>query len=172
MKGGEIMKNKIIITTAILTIVGASLLSAAPTYAQTPANPITSLIERIAQRFGLNKTDVQKVFDDFHQEKQNQMIANFETKLNQLVKDGKITESQKTLILQKQKELAANRQQEMQDMKNKTPEERRAAMNAKKQELENWAKQNGIDLQYLFPFGKGVGMHGFGMKGREMWKNQ
>jgi hypothetical protein len=41
-----------------------------------------------------------------------------------------------------------------------TPEQRKAAMEAEKTDLENWAKQNNIDMKYLF----GGDMKGRGMK--------
>ncbi len=47
-------------------------------------------------------------------------------------------------------------------MKDKTPEERRAAMEVKRTELEKWAKDNGIPIEYLRP---GGGHHGPGGPG-------
>ncbi len=42
-----------------------------------------------------------------------------------------------------------------------TPDERRTKMQADKQAMEEWAKQNGIDLNsIMLPFGKGMGMRG------------
>ena len=43
-----------------------------------------------------------------------------------------------------------NRQKNLEDWHNMSADERRVAMQKQKQELETWASQNGIDLQYLF----------------------
>lgn len=120
----------------------------------------TSLIQKISQKFGLKEADVKAVFDQQHTEKQAQMQAKMDEKLAQLVKDGKITEAQKNLILAKHKEMQSNRQSKMEAMKNMTPEQRKAAMEQHKKELQDWATQNGIDSQYLFG--------GFGMRGDHM----
>lgn len=75
-------------------------------------------------------------------EKKSLMQKNLEANLAQLVKDGKITEDQKNKILNKTKELQTQHE-------------------AKKTELEKWAKDNNIDLQY-FRFGHV--MRGFRLK--------
>ena len=84
-------------------------------------------------------------------------------RLTQLVSEGKITEAQKQLIVTKMSELVAARAQEMDALKDKTMAERKALMDQKRTELEAWAKANGIDTQYLMPFGEGRGRGGHGM---------
>ena len=167
--GGEInIKSKIILSIVGLALVGTVLFGAVNTFAQDTAsdqNPMASLVQKIADKFGLKKEDVQAVFDQDRQERQVQMQTRFEEQLSQDVKDGKITEDQKQLIIAKRKELEANRQTNMESMKNMTDDERKAAMEKEKQELENWAKENGIDFQYLFGGFKG---HPGGFRGG--WK--
>ena len=147
-----------------LTLIGTVLFGAVNTFAQTTAsdqNPMSSLVQKIADKFGLNKDEVQAVFDENRQEHQARMQQRYEERLTQDVKDEKITEEQKQLILQKHKELSENRQSKMEEMKNMSVEERKTEMERERQELENWAKENGIDPQYLMGgFGPHKGFRG------------
>jgi hypothetical protein len=147
------MKKNIIVSAAVLTIIaGATLLATKPSFAAEGTNPEQSLVQKLASKFGLKQEEVQSVFDEHHKEMKAEMETKKEERLSQLVKDGKITEAQKQLIINKQKELQAKHEAEFQSMKDKTPEERKAAMEKNKQELEDWAKQNNIDIQYLGMF--------------------
>lgn len=129
------MNKKILAAAVATTILGAGVLSANGVFAQTTPtdqNPMSALADKIASRFGLNRADVQAVFDEQQQEQAAKHRANQEAQLTQLVTDGKITEAQKQLII------------------------------AKRAELYGWAKQNNIGPQYLKfrgP-GRGPGMHG------------
>ena len=167
-RGGEIdIKSKIVLSLVGLALMGTVLFGAVNTFAQNTVsdqNPMSSLVQKIADKFGLNKDEVQAVFDQNRQEHQAQMQTRFEDQLTQDVKDGKITEAQKQLTLTKRQELQANRQTKMESMRNMTNEERKVAMEKERQETENWAKENGIDLKYLMG---GLGGHrGF----RGEWK--
>lgn len=112
-----------------------------------------SLIGKIAQKFGLKETEVRGVFDSQRAEHMAQMQVKMTERLNQLVKDGKITEVQKKLIEAKHAEIKKNMDSLKESQKNKTPAERKTLMDSKKAELEKWAKDNGIDLQYVMPMG-------------------
>lgn len=184
-KGVITLKNKAIIIALILTLAGMGIWGKTNVLAQnTTPGPFSTLVQMIADKFNLNKNDVQQVFDQYKSDRQNSMQAQFEQKLDQAVKDGKITEEQKKLILAKHQELISQRQNQMQNRQNMTPEQRKAEMQnmqgktqeerktigeAKKtkmeterKELEDWAKQNNIDPQYLFGGRRG---HFGGMKG-------
>lgn len=132
--------------------------------AQSPGEEIQSLIQKIATKFGLKQADVEKVFDEHRSALQAKRDSHYEARLTQLVKEGKITDAQKQLILTKHKELESKREEKMESMKNMTPEQRKAAMDSEKTELENWAKQNNIDIKYLF--GGDMGKWGMKMKGK------
>jgi len=162
------MKNKKLLLSALfITMIGAGILTSSQVLAQnTPdgQNPMQSLVQKIADKFGLKKEDVQAVFDQDRSDRQAEMETKKLAELDQLVKDGKITEAQKQLIINKQKERETNRQTEMQTMQGKTDEERKAAFEANKTKmqterkaLEDWATQNGIDVKYLMG---GFGGHG------------
>lgn len=107
-------------------------------------NPIhQNLVSKIAQKFNLKETDVQAVFDAVRDEKRDEMKKLKEEKLSQAVKDGVITEAQKTLILAKMDEKIENRK-------------------ANREEMQKWFSDNGIDQQklrdYLKPVSKGTKM--------------
>lgn len=122
----------------------------------------TSLIQKIAQKFNLKEADVKTVFDAHHTEMKVKMQTRVDEKLSQLVKEGKITEAQKKLIIEKHKELQAKHEQQKEAMKNMTPEQRKAAMEAEKKALQEWATQHGIDPNVI--------MMKFVMKGSKHFK--
>lgn len=134
-----------------VTILGAGTIftTMASAQANDAQNPMSSLVQKIADKFNLNKDDVQKVFDEQHDEMRKTMEAKHQERLDQLVKDGKITEAQKTLIQKKMKELQAQRESERDSFKDLTPEEMKAKMDQHRSEMENWAKENGIDPKYF-----------------------
>ncbi len=116
-------------------------------------NPMhDSLITKIAQRFNLKETDVEAVFEAVRDEKREEMKVNREDKLTQAVKDGVITEAQKTTLLAKMEEHIGERREN-------------------REEMQNWFKSQGIDetklREYMRPVGKGNGEgRGMGMMGR------
>ncbi|MBI4226453.1 hypothetical protein HY612_05065 [Candidatus Roizmanbacteria bacterium] len=100
----------------------------------------SNLVSDLAKKLGVGEDKVKQAFDTIQSERQKQMRTLFEERLTQMVKDGKITESQKQAILKKHDELQSKRTSE-------------------RQEMENWAKQNG--LENIMPFSSfGRGMHG------------
>jgi len=160
------MHKKIITLALIVAITGAAVVGVTTVNAQTPTpasnaasptNPITSLVQKIAQKFGLKEADVQAVFNQNRQDHMNQMQTRYESMLDQAIKDGKLTEAQKQLLLAKHKELQSQKQDQTENWGTMTPEQRKEAMLKKHQEFQDWAKQNNIDVQYLFGFG-GKGM--------------
>ncbi len=160
------MQKKTLLTVAAVAIVGTTLFTATQAFAQTTtpsSDPMTSLVEKLSTKFGLNKDEVQAVFTEERQAHQAERQAQEEARLTQLVSEGKITEAQKQLIISKRQELMNQHQSEHESMQRMTADERRAAMEAHKQALEDWAAQNGIDPEYIHPFKmkmKGRGMHG------------
>ncbi len=152
------------VTSAVLVGVagiGASSIQAATTDTTTRPNPMANLVTAIAQKFNLNQTDVQKIFDEQRTQMDQQMetrrAEELKTRLTQAVKDGKLTQAQADLITAKQTELKAFHD----SLKGKTPEECKAAMEAKKTELQQWAKANNIPEEFALmgPMG-GPGGHG------------
>ncbi len=154
-----------LVVFSTLLIAGFTLIYSGKTLAYNPMGQ-TTIAQRIAQRFNLKQEDVQAVFDQVRQERQQLMQQKYQSWLDQLVKEGKITEQQKQLLLNKHQEIQANRLKTREDLQNKTFHERKNLREQERQELENWAKQNGIDPQYLFGFGQ----KNFGMgRGHRPW---
>ena len=159
-KGIVIVKKK----STLLAVGAASVLVGLASVgvvsaATSTTNPQDSLVTQIADKFHLNKTDVQKVFDDHHEQMESKRESDVKSRLDQAVKDKKITQEQEDKIIAKLKELKSQHEADREAMKNKTPEERKAAMEAKRTELEKWAKDNNIPTEYLRHMG-GHGPHG------------
>lgn len=131
-------------TIGLTSVLGVGLASA---HSQT--NGQSTLVDKIAQKFNLNKADVQKVFDENRAEHEAEHKQKLKERLDQAVKDGKLTQDQENKIIAKLEELKANRE----SLKDKTPEQRREAMKAKRAELEQWAKDNNIPEQYVMGHG-------------------
>ena len=164
--------KKVLLTAAVVSVIGAGSLGFAA-HAQGGGD---TLVDKISQRFNLNKDDVQKVFDEERSARQSEHQQKYEDMLNQAVKDGKLTQAQKDKVLAKHNELKKEMEQKRDEMKNKTQverqqlmEQRRTEMDKKKAEIEQWEKDNGIPTGYLMPrMGDGPGgrgMHGHGPGG-------
>lgn len=103
-----------------------------------------SNLSDLTKKLGVGEDKIKQAFATIQSERQKQMRTLFEERLTQMVIGGKITQSQKQAILKKHDELQAKR-------------------NNQRQELENWAKQNNIDLNLFGGFGH-KGMHRWMMK--------
>lgn len=159
MKEVKKIKNKLIIAFATIMILIAGLFGVGFAYAQGTNGTYSSIVQQLTQKFNLNPADVQSVFDQNRAVRTAQMQTNFEARLTQDVKDGKITDAQKQFILQKRQELQTQRQTNRDSFKNMNAEARKAVITTQRQDLQNWAKQNGIDIKYFFG---GFGMRGHG----------
>lgn len=120
----------------------------------------SSLVDKLASTFNLDKSKVQKVFDEERSDRDAKHAEKLSERLQKLVDEGTITSAQKTAIEAKLKELKAEQEEFKEELKDSTREERKVKMEEKRQELETWAKAQGIDLDEL----KGVF---FGGPGRD-----
>jgi competence protein ComGC len=153
------MKKTLLIPALALTMAGTVLFATNQVNAQGTDRQ-TTLVQKLADKFGLNKDEVQAVFDQEKTDRQADRQNKFGARLDQLVKDGKITEAQKQLILDKFKTIEADRAAKMEQMKSMTPDQRKAAMKADHEALQKWASDNGIDLKSVFGgFGHRMGGH-------------
>jgi len=125
----------------------------------------SELAQKIAERFNLNKDEVQGVMDQLREEKRMQREEEQKTrqneKLDKLVSEGKITEDQKSALIAKWEEMKNNQLKRM-NMQSLSDEEREEAMGKQReereehrQEMEQWMENNGIDIEIL---GSEVGM--------------
>jgi hypothetical protein len=172
------LKKKFILPAIMIMALGLALAGGAYVKAQATTSDggiHKTIIQRLVERFNLNTADVQAVFDAERADRQAQMTADFNTKLDALVTSGALTDAQKQAILTKRQELQSQEQSETNGQKptwtpgTKPTQEQidamKAKMEARKQDIETWAKQNGIDAKYLYLLGgfghEGHG-HGFG----------
>jgi hypothetical protein len=144
-------KNKLIVAAAVTAVVGAASLTGMQLVSAQSNNPAdgNNLIQKIAQKFNLKPADVKAVFDQNQAEHQAARQQKITDELTQAVKDGKLTEAQKQLILSKLTAVQAQMQANRDSLNDKTPAERKAAMDAQKADLEAWAKTNNIPTDYL-----------------------
>ncbi len=99
------------------------------------------MIEQLSERFNLNEDEVNQAVDEFRQERQNEMQARHEDRLNEAVQNGVITEEQRQELL--------NKHEEMRQEKEK-----------KWTEMRDWMEESGIDFEALREYG--VGQVGLG----------
>ncbi|MBI1863271.1 hypothetical protein HYS00_04090 [Candidatus Microgenomates bacterium] len=144
-------------------------MGAGAAHAQSPTLPAThkplyaSLIDKLAKTFNLDRAKVETVVDTWHNEHKTERMQHMEQelddRLSQAVKDGKITEAQKTAIIKKLTDEKANFKPT--DFKTMTPAQRKDAINKKRTELQDWAKSQGIDPTVLKDYGMGRRGGGF-----------
>lgn len=139
----------------------ASVASLGMASAATTSNGQSNLVDKLASTFKLNKADVQKVFDEDRASHQAEREQAMKTKLDQAVKDGKITQDQEDKLIAKLKELQADRK-EFKDMKEETQAER-DAHKAKMDAFKQWLTDNKIPEDLARPMG-GHGHMGPGME--------
>ena len=163
------MSKKILAIILGTVTFGATAFGTADAFAQNSPAPFPSFVQQLAQKLGIDQGKVQTAVDDIHKDRQGILQTRFEERLTQAINDGKITEAQKQLILNKFKDLQTDRQTNMEKFKTMTPEQRKQSMIDKKTDLSNWAKTNGVDLSIITKMGKG-GMMGHRMM-RGGWKH-
>lgn len=155
------------ITLALLGITSTSASAFWPIdkdTADTTQSEFSPLIQKIMEKFSLNKDEVTTVMNEYREEHHNQMEARFQERLSSLVADGKLTNEQKTQLEAKHEEMEANHQ----ELRSITGPEKREAMQAYHEEIQTWAEANGIDFDQIMPMGGGLGKGGMhrGMGGR------
>jgi hypothetical protein len=144
---------KMILPIAGFVVIAASGLVIAHVSAATNqnANNSDSLAQRIATKFHLNKNDVQSTIDQYKQDKLQQMESDYKGKLDQAVKDGKITPEQETKIIAEHDKLKT----ELLAAKDDQNTDRHTVFENVKNEATQWAQDNNIDVMWLLPGGPG-----------------
>lgn len=154
-------RNKRYVLAALSTIailgsvsaVGAATVSASSTESEYPP-----IIEKLAEKLGLDQNQVQAAFDEVRQEQK-------EARLDEAVEDGDITEDQKDQILAKQDEMQTAID-EINDQE-LTADARREAIQTIREDVRNWADENDIPT-YLIGIGGSDGIGGPGGMGMGM----
>lgn len=153
------MNKKKMLAVGLASLGIAGVLGSGAALAETGSG--STLAEKIATHFNLNKDEVQKVLDQDRADHQADREKQYEERLQKAVDDKKITSEQRDKILAKHKELESYFESQRDAMKDKTPQERRDAMKTKMDEITQWEKDNNIPAGYLHPGGPGMG-HGPG----------
>jgi hypothetical protein len=157
------MQKRMILPAMALVVSAGLLYNGTRASAFQPGTVRGTLISRLAERFERSEAEVAAVFEEVRAEKQQGMRGRLEDRLNVAVQAGELSVEQKELILQKTAELRAQRQADHEAQQWFSPEERRAELQAARDELEAWAEEHAIDLQYFG--GSGMkGLSGRGMK--------
>lgn len=141
--------NKLLIVPIVVGAIGIAGLGAVTVSAATNAINYPPIVQKIAQKFGLKEADVQAVFDQNTIDQQATRQARIKAKLDQAVKDGKIAAGQEQTILSKIQDLQKQQEANRTNFTTLTPAQRQAALQKERQDLEDWAKQNNLDLKTL-----------------------
>lgn len=145
-------------------ITGAGYVYATDASTKDSSGPMDSLVTALSEKFNLNKDEVQQVFDEQRSAMEQQQEDDIKNELAQLVDGGTLTQDQADALLAKRAELQATRQANRESRGDDTTtskDDRKAAMDAQRTELQSWAKEQGIDAQYLrFVMGHGGRGHG------------
>ena len=136
------------LATVLAGVSGASIVSAATDNSSTSG---TTLVDKIASKFNLNKSDVQAVFDADRKDHETQREADIKDKLATAVKDGKLTQAQADHITQVMSEIKTLRGTTAPHEESDTV---RDQIKAKLDDLRTWAKDNNVDTKYIM-FGHG-----------------
>ncbi len=134
----------LIVASAITGAVGIAGISTTA-MAATSNSDYPPIVQKLADKFHLNPMDVQQVFKDEQATHNKDRQQKLEDKLTAAVKDGKLTEDQKTKLLAKLDSLKS-------EFKTENHQDRMANHQKLHDELEAWAKDNGItNLDTILP---------------------
>ena len=156
------MISKKLIFPALILVAAGGIVAIKPmiTSAQS-TNPLSGLVQMIAQKFNLDQSEVQSVVDQYRTQQRQNMTQKMQQRegdrLTQLVTQGKITDAQKQAIIT---ELAALRSKyNPANFKSLSAADRKTQMQNEQNELKSWAQSQGIDPTLIMP-GFGMGFRG------------
>ena len=141
--------NVIIPTMLIIALMATGALGVQAVFAQEDPMYHT-LVQRIADEFGLDEDQVEQVIHELREERQAEMHARWLEQLDQAVRNGKVTEEQRQALITKHSEVF----EEMESVRLLPFNERRAETRHMRDEFRQWADENGIDLPAA-----GLGFH-------------
>lgn len=145
------IKQSLMVGATVATL-GLGFAGAGLANASSTTDGQTTLIEKLASKFNLNKDEVAAVFTADRQEHQGEMQAKQAERLAQAVTDGKLTQAQADYIANAQKEIHSL--MSASDPQNQS-DAQRDAVRTKIDALRDWATTNNVDMQYVGPGGHG-----------------
>lgn len=154
------MSKKFILPVLSVVVLGGGYLALThKVYADT-TNSLPPMIQKLAEHFNLNQSDVQTFMSDQRQQMQEQRQEEVKSKLDDAVTNGAITQDQENMLITKMDEM----KQQRDDAKNLSFDEKRQAMQSIGDEFHTWASDNGIDLNALNLMQEHHGMHEHGFE--------
>lgn len=143
----DITKRKIVLPSILAVAVLLTMVSVTKISAQEETTyPV--IVQRLAEKFSLDKDEVKQVFDEVRDEHHADMYALWVERLDSLVADGKLSQTQKDALIAKYEEMHDKRM----DLVTLDPEARRAEMQKLHDEFKSWAEDQEIDLSLIGPF--------------------
>jgi hypothetical protein len=131
------MDKKVIIPTIILGVATLAGVTAYTGNALADSSQKQNMIDELSNKLGVDKSKVTTAFDEIKTQKEAERQANVATQLDKAVTDGVITSEQKQKIVDKEAEL-------------------KAQMEKQKTDLDQWIKDNNIDVSKLRSYGVGL----------------
>ena len=138
--------RRILAVLSILTVAGLiSATSLGTASAQGTPNHRQNLIDTIATKFGLDKAEVQKVFDEERSLRRHDRSKQAKQRLDEAVKDGKLTQSQADEILNQAQKFESF----LDELDETNEDKRRTLIQNKRAEIKQWANQNNIPKRFV-----------------------
>jgi polyhydroxyalkanoate synthesis regulator phasin len=153
------MNKKVFIISLFISTFSLSLLIVQPAHAQEidhrGGDFFSGVVKHISEKFGLNKNEVQTVVNEYRSQRRtitprptrtgDERKARDKVRIDRLVKNGKITESQGQAMLD---EVTLLRSKYKFDG-SQTKEQRQTQMKAMIEESTAWANAQGVDVSYI-----------------------
>lgn len=141
------MNNKIRIALVTVVVAGSAALGAVPALASNHPDGKVGFFEKIVLMMGFKKNLTPEKRSTKIQQMQERHEAKQNARLDGLVADGKITETQRTELKAKLDELETIKKANA----GKTPQEVQAATKSARNELKAWAKANNLNWGDIMP---------------------
>lgn len=165
----KINKKNLLLPIAILATAGVISLGAVSANAYFGnGERHDDMVKELSVKLGVDESKVSAIFEEMHKEQQQEMENRLSERLDEAVASGEITEAQKKAILTKHEEMRDEHEADRESFQSMTPEQRRETRQTDRDEMEAWAEEQGIDLEYFMgPMGGHMGKKG----GMMNWNN-
>ena len=142
-----------VIGVAVAGLVATGGMSAMAQVDDSGTTRFDEIVQRLVDRFNLNRDDVVAVFEGLAEEHQAEHQAEVDARLETQVEKGNLTEDQKNALIAKRDELRAQFEADKEAFKDMTSDERKAFLAEREAELKAWAEANETDVKFLARFG-------------------
>lgn len=137
------------IAAAAIAALGTGAMGISPALASEGQNPhalgMEGLVQALADAFNVSTDEVKAVLEAHHEEMQTNREEHQAERLAQAVTDGKLTQEQADAINEHREEMEAL----LESLEGATPEERKEALHAQREENRIWARENNIPPEFL-----------------------